>query len=116
MLNERMGRFNVWLYRNTQGDSPVVDFINHANMVQKGKIIKQILHLSEFGITIHNSSLKKLTGTPLWEVRILGRDNIRLFCANTIFGVSVLHIFIKKSQKTPASGISVAVKRLRSLT
>lgn len=108
-----MGKYKVWLYHDLDGRSPVKDFIDSANNNQRGKIIKQFLYLTEFGVTQQNPFLKKLIGTPIWEVRILGKDNIRLFCADSKRGVAILHIFFKKRQKTHASDISIALKRLR---
>jgi phage-related protein len=111
-----MGRYRVWFYREIDKSSPVEDSFNKLNSAQEAKVGRQILHLSEFGISIHNKSLRKLTGTPLWEVRILGKDNIRLFCADTKRGIVVLHLFIKKTQKTSSSDISLAMKRLDRVT
>jgi len=111
-----MGKFKVWLYRDKRGNSPITEFIIKVNSKQEAKIQKQILHLTDYGITIQNTFLRRISGTVLWEVRILGRDNIRIFCANTIHGIAVLHIFFKKSQKTPERDISLALKRLEILT
>jgi len=116
VFNEDMGKYKVWLYRDMNGDSPVEKSFKRMNKSQQSKISKQILHLSEYGVSIHNNSLKKLSGTPLWEIRILGKDNIRLFCADTKYGVTVLHIFVKKSQKTRISDVSMAVKRLSTIS
>ena len=111
-----MGRYRVWLYRDMDNSSPVEDSFNKLSRAQEAKVGRQILHLSEYGISIHNKSLRKLTGTPLWEVRILGKDNIRLFCADTKQGIVILHIFTKKSQKTRTSDISMTMKRLGRIT
>lgn len=55
---------------------------------------------------------KKLSGTPFWEIRVLGRDNIRvIYIVQTEKTVIVLHGFIKKKQKTPTKEILIADKR-----
>jgi len=57
--------------------------------------------------------VKKLTGTPLWEIRILGENNARiLFVTHIGKQIVLLHAFIKKSNKTPAKEIAIALKRL----
>ncbi len=62
-------------------------------------------------VTIHT---KKLTGSPLWEIRILGQDNIRVIYAILVKDtVLLLHGFIKKSQKTPTREIEKALLRLK---
>ena len=59
---------------------------------------------------------EKLQVHHLWELRILGKDNIRLFCAPAGKSrVVVLHVFLKKSQKTPAREIDCALDRYRIL-
>ncbi|KKS94771.1 MAG: hypothetical protein UW68_C0002G0045 [Candidatus Collierbacteria bacterium GW2011_GWB1_44_6] len=111
-----MGKYKVWLYRDRNGDSPVEDVIKKLNKVQGSKVSRQILHLSEFGISIHNKSLRKLTKTSLWELRILGRDNIRLFCTETKYGICIIHVFVKKSQKTRISEILISLSRLKTIS
>ena len=58
---------------------------------------------------------KKLTGTPFWEIRILGKDNLRVVYISQVKDeVIVLHGFIKKSQKTPDKEIDIAFKRFQN--
>ena len=66
----------------------------------------------EHGINSIPQHIKKLTGTPLWEIRILGKDNIRIFYVLPQREVIlVLHGFIKKTQKTNPKEINTALKR-----
>ena len=69
--------------------------------------------MKDYGISSVLPHVKKLTGVPLWEIRILGRDNIRVFYVMpTGHTVLVLHGFIKKKQKTPLKEIAIAIGRL----
>ena len=54
----------------------------------------------------------------LWEMRMTGRDGIAraVYVARTGQRLTVLHIFTKKTQKTPRKAIETAQARLRSLT
>ncbi len=54
----------------------------------------------------------------LWEMRITGRDGIAraVYVARTGQRLTVLHVFTKKTQKTPRKAIETAQTRLRSLT
>ena len=73
--------------------------------------------MEEFGLTSSNPHLKKITGTPLWEVRILGKDNIRIICVVVVNReVVLLHIFKKKGGKTSSRDLNMALKRFRYLT
>ena len=62
------------------------------------------------------SHVKHLEGR-LWELRITGRDGIACAIYVTASGqrVVVLHVFIKKTQKTPTRGLDTARRRLREL-
>lgn len=111
-----MRKYKVWLFRDFNGNSPITKFLLKLAVPQQRKVSKQISYLNEFGISIDNPSLKKLSGTTLWELRILGKDNIRILCADTKYGISVLHVFIKKTNKTPKSDISLALNRFKSIT
>jgi phage-related protein len=60
--------------------------------------------------------LKKISSTPFWEIRILGKDNARIFYItenqNTII---LLHGFIKKTKKTPSKEIAITFKRYKDI-
>lgn len=53
----------------------------------------------------------------LWEMRMTGRDGIAraMYVARSGQRLTVLHVFIKKTQKTPHKAIELAQARLRSL-
>ncbi|MBU1085078.1 MAG: type II toxin-antitoxin system RelE/ParE family toxin [Candidatus Beckwithbacteria bacterium] len=88
-------------------------FVNSCTKIQKNKIVRNLYYLQEFGLTNSNPSVKKLTGTPFWEVRILGKDSIRLFCLQSSrLTISIIHAFYKKKQKTPIREIKKALNRL----
>ena len=54
----------------------------------------------------------------LWEMRLTGRDGIAraVYFARTGQRLTVLHVFIKKTQKTPRKALETACNRLRRLT
>jgi phage-related protein len=54
----------------------------------------------------------------LWEMRLTGRDGIAraVYVARTRQRLTVLHVFIKKTQKTPRKALETARNRLRRLT
>lgn len=108
-----MSKMTVIYYVDTKNRSPVKEFIDSLNEKQQDKIVRAIHPITEFGIGTHLRNTKKLTGTDLWEIRILGKDSIRIIYALEIQDVIlILHIFVKKSQKTPMKEIGVAERRL----
>ena len=80
------------------------------------KILRQFKYVEEYGLNPAIPNIKKFSGTNLWELRILGKDNIRIICAERPKKeVKVLHIFRKKKQKTPAKELNIATKRLQEI-
>jgi phage-related protein len=65
---------------------------------------------------IHEPYVKHLEGA-LWEMRLKGRSGIARAVYVTAIGrrVVVVHIFIKKTQKTPRHEIEMALKRSKEV-
>lgn len=69
-----------------------------------------------YGLEGAHPYVKKLTGTSLWEIRILGGDSIRIFYVTMkIKTFFLLHAFKKKSQKTPSKELARRVKTTQSV-
>ena len=53
----------------------------------------------------------------LWEMRLTGRDGIAraVYVARSGQRLTVLHVFVKQTQKTPRQALETARQRLRSL-
>ncbi|OGG29267.1 hypothetical protein A3A63_03675 [Candidatus Gottesmanbacteria bacterium RIFCSPLOWO2_01_FULL_46_9] len=100
-------------YVAASGHIPVADFLNAAGPKIKSKALRILMHVEEYGLHAVISHIKKLSGTPIWEIRILGTDSVRiLFITEIDKHVLLLHAFYKKTQKTPAKDIAVALNRL----
>jgi|SRR3989344_938826 len=109
--------YKVTFYTPKDKISPISEFLDKCNESLRAKILRQLKYTQEYGLTPAVPNLKKVTNTPLWELRILGRDNIRIFCVNLPNKeIKVLHIFIKKKQKTPMKEIKIALNRFSQLT
>jgi phage-related protein len=71
--------------------------------------------LEEFGPQrVGMPHVRALDG-KLWEIRMTGRDGIAraLYVTRTGQRVVVLHVFVKKTQKTPWRAIEIAYSRMR---
>ncbi len=100
-------------YITSTDKNPTKKFIESLSEKQQRKVAHILAHITEYGLIPAIPHMKKLAGTPLWEIRILGQDNIRIFYATIISGsILLLHGFIKKSQITPAREIQTALNRL----
>lgn len=106
-------QWRVILYRSSNGDYPVQEFIDSLEIRAQSKIQDAIKLFREFGIRLGLPHVKKLVGTDLWELRIVGSDSIRvLYVVVTGKKFVLLHGFKKKRQKTPPKEIKIAKDRL----
>lgn len=106
--------WKIEYYKTPLGAEPIYNFIESLPLKPKTKAYNTLELLTEFGIHLGFPHVKKVSGTPLWELRILGADNIRIFyIAISERTFLLLHGFMKKSQKTPTKDLNIALKRLR---
>lgn len=107
------GKWRIEYYKVLEERSPIKEFIDSLNPKAQNKIFEILELLKEFGINLGLPHVKKVTGTPLWELRILGQDSIRIFYVTRTGKVFLLlHGFQKKKQKTDKRKIDTALKRL----
>lgn len=79
---------------------------------------ERIVHLIEsHGLTLLREPYVKHLEGPVWEMRMKGRDGIASAAYVTASGkrVVVVHVFVKKTQKTPRREIDYALKRAREV-
>lgn len=110
----------VWridYYESPVGNKPVEEFIHSLEEKTQTKVVRALELLEEFGIQVGPSHTKKVIGTQMWELRILGTDNIRVFyIAKKQRSFLLLHGFQKKTKKTEKKEIQIAIKRLNEYT
>lgn len=71
--------------------------------------------LEEFGPLEVGFPHVRFVAGGLWEMRMTGRSGIAraLYAARSGQELTVLHVFVKKTQKTPRKAIATALGRLR---
>ena len=96
-------------------DRAVEDFIESLETVT----IAKVLHIIEL-LRIHGHTLRmpysKSIGGRLYELRVRGTQEVRIFYAFHEDSAILLHGFVKKSQKVPRKEIMRAQERFRVLT
>lgn len=108
-----MSKTTVLYYITSSGENPVKKFIEFLSERQQRKITRVLSYIEEYELITAIPHVKKLTGSPLWEIRILGQDNIRVLYASVHSGaILLLHGFVKKSQATSRKEIETALNRL----
>lgn len=112
----KIGGVEIWgieLYESPRGTKPVKDFLDSLEDSARDKVYASMELLKEFGVMLGPPHVKKLKGTRLWELRVIGESNVRMFYVVKIGKkFLILHGFLKKSQKTPEKEIEIAEKRL----
>lgn len=109
-----MNKTTIYYYTSASGDIPFDKFLDSLDEKQQRKIERVLAYIEEYGLVIAIPHVKKLADTPLWEIRILGQDNIRVLYASILKdSIVVLHGFAKKSQKTPLKELKTALARLQ---
>lgn len=102
----------IYYYTTARGGNPVLDFILSLDKPQQAKVRRLLLTIEKYGLDTVIPHIKKLTGTPLWELRIIGKDNLRvLYVIPGKNCILALHGFVKKTQKTPEKELSIAIGR-----
>ncbi|MEK7092820.1 MAG: type II toxin-antitoxin system RelE/ParE family toxin [Patescibacteria group bacterium] len=105
-------KWRVLYFVDSSGTNPAKEFIDSLSRQQKSKVFRILMHIEEYGLQSIIPHVKKLSGTPFWEIRILGKDNIRvIYVMPDQQTVLILHGFIKKKQKTPTKELETAARR-----
>lgn len=102
------------MFESERGEKPVKEFISSKDAQTKSKFFRQYDLLSQYGPHLGFPHCKKITKL-IYELRIRGENEIRIFYSLVRGEYILLHVFKKKSQKTPLSELNVAEKRLKIL-
>lgn len=110
-----MDKWSVIFYISPSGSNPVQNFLDRYPEID-AKATRILFNIKEYGLSSIIPHIKKLTGTPLWEIRILGQDSARiLYVTRKAKQILVLNAFIKKTNKTPSKEIELALDRLKEV-
>ena len=95
--------------------SDVEDFILSLEKSTIAKVLRVIDLLEKFGHQLGLPHSKKMSAN-LFELRIRGRQEVRIFYTFQKGSVVMVHGFVKKSQKIPKREINQAKRKLKDLT
>src|SRR3990167_11083996 len=110
-----MPNFRVFYFQTSRCDYPVREFIEQQDKATQTKIAHSIRLLIDYGPFLKPPDVKKLLD-KLYELRIPGKTAIRIFYTVANCQYYLLHAFKKKTQKTPAREIKVAINRIKEIT
>ena len=105
-------------YKTQDGGCPVLDFISDLPVKHQILIRKKLNLMRDYGTKAAVSArlLEKMEGTILWEIRLSCPNVIyRILCAKEGDLFWQLHMFQKKTQKTPLKHIEIGEQRAKEL-
>ena len=107
-------RLHAVFYATSSGNEPVREWLKRLPKQDRRAIGEDIAYV-QYKWPIGKPRVDHLRGA-VWEVRTSLGNRI----ARTLFAVDdgamlLLHGFIKKTQKTPASNLSMAMKRMKEV-
>ncbi len=110
--------FKIVYYKDGSGNSPIEEFLlelKRSNNPLAEQTLKGLENLKNR--VYHKEPLSKYLEPGLWELRIKASSNILRSIYTFEKGqiIILLHIFIKKQQKTPARELGIARNRLKQL-
>jgi phage-related protein len=107
--------WEILLFESKRGDKYVEDFVQTLQPGTIGKFIRSIDLLENYGPKLGMPHSKKLN-SDLYELRIRGKEEVRVIYAFKGRKIFLLHTFKKKKQKTPVKELKTAQDRLATLT
>jgi len=107
--------WNVISFESKRGERFVEVLIKNLDSSTIGKVAHEIDLLEKHGPFVGMPHSKKLTA-ELYELRIRGKQEVRIIYAFVKKNIYLLHAFKKKKQKIPQKEIKIAHHRFESLT
>jgi phage-related protein len=103
--------WKILLFETSRGEKPVERFINSLNSNTTAKVIHSTDLLEKHGNLLRMPHSKRLV-KGLYELRVKGKEEIRIMYTYRSRNIYLLHAFKKKSQKTPKREMATALKRI----
>ncbi len=108
--------WNIETYETSRREKVIDEFIKNQKPQARSKIVHIVKLLKFYGNQLGLPHSKAL-GAGLYELRIRGREEIRIiYCFAPQKTIYLLHGFKKQTQKTPKKELDIALQRMKSLT
>lgn len=103
--------WKVVYFESPRGERFVRRFIDKQDAAVKARYVGMIDFLEEYGPFLSGKYTKKLR-KDLYELRITGKEQIRVLYTVQKREIILLHAFKKKTRRTPLKEIKTALLRL----
>ncbi len=107
--------WTILTYEGTTREKPVDAFIKKQQPQARSKILHNVRLLRQYGNMLGMPHSKAL-GSGLYELRIRGKEEIRIFyCFTGQKTIYLLQAFKKQTQQTPQKELEIAISRMKDL-
>lgn len=110
--------FEIIIYKDNKGNSPVEEFLLGLVRTNKDLFNETVKGIEKLKNRIyHKEPLSKYLEHGLWELRIKSGNNILRIIYTFEKGriIILLHVFIKKKQKTSVGELKIARDRFKEI-
>ena len=107
-------RWTILTYETTSGEKPVDLFIKKQQPQARSKIIHNVRLLQEYGNML-GMPHSKMLDRGLCELRIRGKEELRIFYFFKKRTIYLLHAIKKQKQQTPQKELELALLRMKEL-
>lgn len=108
--------WTILTFETISGEKPIDEFIKKQQPQARSKILHNVRLLKQYGNLLSLPHSRAL-GVGLYELRIRGKEEIRIFyCFKEKRIIYLLHVFKKQKQETPKKDLEVALSRMKKLT
>ena len=107
---------SIGLYKTESGRSPVEHFISELSKVDQARFAEVHHGVEQYRLGSPRLRFRKLRGR-LWEIKFNSVSaGYRIIYLTLESGVMIwLHVFKKKTQKTPLGDLEIAEKRMKEV-
>lgn len=108
--------WTILTFETNSGEKPVDEFIKKQQPQGRSKIAHNVRLLKQYGNKLGLPHSKAL-GRGLYELRIRGKEELRVFyCFVQQKTFYLLHACKKQKQQTPQKDLKIAQSRMKELT
>lgn len=105
--------YRIEYIESASGRCPIEQFIDRLDADTRAKIDMHLDLLEEFGLELGGAYLRKINKKPdIWELRVISKSRWYrlLFVTKPNRRIVILHIYQKKSNRTPMRELKVAIR------
>lgn len=106
--------WKVVFFESRRGEKPVEEFFYNQQLQAQAKMLHLFELFKTYGSQLGMPHAKHL-GLGIYELRIRGKEELRIFYGFKQRTIYLLHAFKKQTQKTPRREFEIAKQRLTSI-